>query len=562
MIGLDEKSFVDDGFIAGFKCLMCDKIPINTKLCDLQHKYCMRCYNIIKDNKLLCVFNKHKINYDINMISMENAINNIISQQKVICLKCKKYKGILNDYVNNHKCDIKPIKQGNGKSNKKPIKSIPKKAISLERTKAHKRNNNKHEILKYFKKINKNCWNILGLQSDILTHYNELNKVKSINIALRDELAILKDKLNALNNVYTYKCYNIKQKSVNNVNIKSIYQTGPSTIFMIDNYNKLLSKGDNIFGQIGIDLLNWNQNSFKLNEFFNDLNINIISKSKNAVHTFIVTNGNKIYGCGRNNNGQIGLQTKDILMKKPTLLPIHITENILEIYCGLEHSILLTSSNKVHGCGNNRSFQIGLKNQQTYPSFILISSLNNIIKINACCNTSYFINNTGIIYTCGDNEYGLNGINNKSYGAYKITPIKSNAKFIDIKTGFEHIIALSDNNKLYSWGSNEYGQCGQSGWFYKSTIIHKPSIIKFNDEITFKIIASDSYSNIIMDNNSNLWVFGRNAKNECLISTKNDNIHSPKKISKDFLLKLFDFQDIKDIIPIYSHNEIYFNVLT
>ena len=37
-----------------------------------------------------------------------------------------------------------------------------------------------------------------------------------------------------------------------------------------------------------------------------------------------------------------------------------------------------------------------------------------------------------------------------------------NDKVIDISLGGEHMLALTENNQLFAWGCNKWGQCGVS----------------------------------------------------------------------------------------------------
>ncbi len=90
---------------------------------------------------------------------------------------------------------------------------------------------------------------------------------------------------------------------------------------------------------------------------------------------------------------------------------------IIDIFCGSDHSIALTSklflkkeNKKVYTWGNNGSNQLGVTTNQDY--------------MNVPTEVSYF----------------------------------TNKKIIKISGGYNHSIAISENGNYYSWGDNTYGQ--------------------------------------------------------------------------------------------------------
>ena len=95
----------------------------------------------------------------------------------------------------------------------------------------------------------------------------------------------------------------------------------------------------------------------------------------------------------------------------------------------------------------------------------------NIIKINCVKSVSLFLNENGMIYSCGKNELGLNGINVKDrqpFKGHKIQNIymdnsndncnnnnnSNNIKFIDVDNGSSFVLTLSNKGNVYGWGSN------------------------------------------------------------------------------------------------------------
>lgn len=66
---------------------------------------------------------------------------------------------------------------------------------------------------------------------------------------------------------------------------------------------------------------------------------------------------------GRNTFGQLG--TEDTVTKNvPTLVPALENMNVIGAACGRNHTLFLTDTGTVYACGDNRSGQCGVGNQQ------------------------------------------------------------------------------------------------------------------------------------------------------------------------------------------------------
>ena len=66
----------------------------------------------------------------------------------------------------------------------------------------------------------------------------------------------------------------------------------------------------------------------------------------------------------------------------------------------------------------------------------------------------------GSVWSWGENHVGQLGLGNTTYynKPQKITGITE--KVTDVKSGYYHSIALTQNGEVYTWGYNYYGQCG------------------------------------------------------------------------------------------------------
>ena len=176
-------------------------------------------------------------------------------------------------------------------------------------------------------------------------------------------------------------------------------------------------------------------------------------------HTLALTQRGHVYSMGCNNYGQLGLGADHQLSnnnndrKTPFQIdPVHFDyEKIIQICCGYFYSMALTQNGNVYSWGNNAHGQLGQGN---------VSSQNAPKKIN------------------------------HDWSLYEQNP---NEKIKYISSGQYHSFALSQNNKLYAWGLNHYGQLGLNLDNQQSI----PTLIDcstYNNEKIIKMECGDSHT--------------------------------------------------------------------
>ena len=208
---------------------------------------------------------------------------------------------------------------------------------------------------------------------------------------------------------------------------------------------------------------------------------------------------------------------------------------INQIYSGWEHNILLTNKGEIYTFGHNQFYQCGLKNKEETYKIVKdptnISVLNNNIRATsaACGNEhSLILSCDNNIYAFGNNEDGLLGLNDCKMKRYEFTKInfgKYNNRIKDISAGTVHNLALTDDNKIFSWGSSQGGQLGLSEQYllaqpgYKTTFfLSTPSLVsvlnnkKENQEI-IKIGCGEAHSLALnIKGQVYSWGFGSNGQ--------------------------------------------------
>ena len=94
---------------------------------------------------------------------------------------------------------------------------------------------------------------------------------------------------------------------------------------------------------------------------------------------------------------------------------------------------------------------------------LLLKKSNTSPVISACAGEGFTIllTQTGTLLSCGDNsKYALGHDDNRTYHSPKIIEKLENINIQEIKAGSTHVLALSVEGNIYTWGTNVQGALG------------------------------------------------------------------------------------------------------
>ena len=184
-----------------------------------------------------------------------------------------------------------------------------------------------------------------------------------------------------------------------------------------------------------------------------------------------------VWSYGLNTNGQLGIGNSENKTEPTQVLTIN---NVKQISAGYSHSISLLEDGTVYSWGLGTNGQLGTgKQEQNSP--VKVDGISNIVKVDAYKNNSIALSKDGIVYVWGEKysnfpmkvviqekvvDISGNLILTKEGKVYDIsnttTPIDKLSNISKISCGETHCLALSSNGTLYTWGTNNYGECGTS----------------------------------------------------------------------------------------------------
>ena len=92
-----------------------------------------------------------------------------------------------------------------------------------------------------------------------------------------------------------------------------------------------------------------------------------------------------------------------------------------------------------------------------------VNGIENCVKVIAGAEHIVALTSDGAVYTWGDNKYGQLG-DDSAISRKLPKRIKKLSKIIDVSAGSNHCMALDNNGKVYTWGDNIVGQIGDGSF--------------------------------------------------------------------------------------------------
>eukprot|EP01084_Bolivina_argentea_P181886 314098_1 len=240
-------------------------------------------------------------------------------------------------------------------------------------------------------------------------------------------------------------------------------------------YGNIYAAGSNYTGAFG----NGEHGSHKSilcteisNSFVNKTDKIIAIKCGNYHSVFLTKFGN-VFCCGENHVGQCGIGNGIQHVTTPT--HIKFDTKIKHISCGWSHNIFINNNDELYVFGSNAYGALGIGDKVNNDKYKRVWKPivneyfgdNNINIMSAECGGEYSvcIDRLGYCYTFGSNYWGYigNGKRDESHSEDMYIPykLKINDEFETISCGGSHNVALSRKNRIITWGSNIYKQCGR-----------------------------------------------------------------------------------------------------
>ncbi|KAI8118222.1 hypothetical protein FF38_08544 [Lucilia cuprina] len=206
-------------------------------------------------------------------------------------------------------------------------------------------------------------------------------------------------------------------------------------------------------------------NSFSMNPIQLPPKSCILCVATSETHFVVVNNDGSVYTWGEGTHGQLGLSSLEAWKHYPSRMESIRNYHIVSACAGEGFTILLTQTGSILSCGDNSKYALGHDDNRTYHSPKIIEKLEDIhIKeIKAGTTHVLALSTDGCIYTWGTNVQGALGLGSlqtqqKTPQKILISHIKSKVKHIFC--GPDTSAVLFESGEMHVCGSNDYNKLG------------------------------------------------------------------------------------------------------
>ena len=275
--------------------------------------------------------------------------------------------------------------------------------------------------------------------TNILSSYEKVVTGKSFTIALREDGTVWAWG----DNTYGVLGQGNRQFAKKPIQVQGItdvvdISAGHNHVIALDKFGNIYTWGLNNCGQLG----NGETKTITIPKKINSLENKIVSINANKNSTAVIDSEGKVYVFGKNESGNYSLPKEVKGLTK-----------VVKASC-LENAILvLNNDNTVQKITNYTS---------TGEIAVEDLAVSGIVDISVANDSVVLLDKNGNMYTYGANENGQAGIGTKGSNA-SVKQIQTiETKYFAIGAGYKDNYVIDVNGYVYSAGSNEYGQLGNS----------------------------------------------------------------------------------------------------
>ncbi|ETR67449.1 MAG: hypothetical protein OMM_11588, partial [Candidatus Magnetoglobus multicellularis str. Araruama] len=208
---------------------------------------------------------------------------------------------------------------------------------------------------------------------------------------------------------------------------------------------------------------------------------------------------------------ELGIGTWGMGLKEYTPVAVQLSENIIAVAASQiendNHSIALSSNGTVWTWGSNVSGQLGDGTTTKRTTPVQVESLSGIIDVDAGRKFSVALDDTGLVHTWGDNSAGqVQPADNTDRHAPSTVPGITNV--LAIAAGGDHVLALKHDGTVWAWGKNNMGQLGTGDMTTYSTPQQVLGEAESTHLSSIIAIAAGYDHSLALSDDGKIWAWG------------------------------------------------------
>ncbi len=261
-------------------------------------------------------------------------------------------------------------------------------------------------------------------------------------------------------------------------------------------------------------------------------------------HSSALSNLGRLFVWGSNTDGKLGDGTFSSERTTPheitTFFPLNNTDKLSSVKLGQYHSAGLSESGRVFIWGLNYSGLLGdgtftsRKTPTEITSLFQLPNDDKIVQISLGELHSSALSSEGRVYTWGSNDYGQlgNGTNIDSNLPIEISnkfSLSNGEKISLLSLGAVHSSAITTSGRIFVWGSNEYSVLGDGTYINRNLPVEITFRFSLLNNEQIEVISMGSYHSSAVTSKGNIFMWGENWSGQ-LGNGSNQNINFPNKV--------------------------------
>ena len=243
-----------------------------------------------------------------------------------------------------------------------------------------------------------------------------------------------------------------------------------------------------------------------------------------AYHSLAVNSDGEVFAWGYNNNGQVGdgTQTERSAPVAVTTSGVLAGQRITSVAAGFYHSVALSSTGEIYTWGRGFEGQLG-DGTTTFRSVPVQLTRSEAIAgvsfsaISAGYLNTFALSDDGRVFGWGTNSQGQLGDGTTTQRttpvAVTTSGVLDGVTIVAIAPGRLHSLALSSDGRVFSWGWNTSGQLGDGTTTQRTTPVAVTTSGVLAG-VSISAIAAGENSSYALGSNGRVYSWGENACHE------------------------------------------------
>ena len=224
--------------------------------------------------------------------------------------------------------------------------------------------------------------------------------------------------------------------------------------------------------------------------------------------SYLIDTNGMVFSWGANSVGQLGIGgTIDATQVMSVPFPAGVT-GWNEVAGGSSFALAVSSGGRVYSWGQNSSGQLGLGNTNNQLAPLLVPFSANITAWHVAAGSTHslLLDSFGRLYSWGSNAYGQlgNGTTNAQMLPQPVSLPSGVTSWSAIAAGDGFSLAIGNNGNVYAWGRNNLGQLGNT------TITNSavPIRVAITNNSGWKTIAAGGFHAMALSHGGQLFSWG------------------------------------------------------